>query len=208
MGNSSFDLSFPWSMGQLRPKGGWSIKPKQLSLCPVQKGQWVQWEKSDEDIPEGDIGQVTCIRYQDDGEDNGMRVYANFKKGYWSFSPSSLKPLGLGADVIRGLKTTFKKFDKNNDGKLTEEELLAVLGKLGLSEDDCRTLFESLDKDGNGKLTTDEFIEYIFGSSTPGTMKKMLADGFGLGDALGSDLTCLSCRVAPVFRLSMAFLGF
>ncbi|CAE7220045.1 DEK1 [Symbiodinium natans] len=175
-------------MSIIWPKGGWTIKPKQLSLCPVQKGQRVQWVKSNEDIAEGDIGQVMSIRYKDDDEDNGMEVYVNFRKDYFSFSPSSLKPLRLGADVINSVKATFKKFDKNGDGKLTEEELLAVLGKIGgdggLSEDDCKTLFGSLDKDGNGKLTTDEFIQYVFGSSAS-TMKRMLADGFGLESVLG-----------------------
>ena len=116
--------------------------------------------KSNEDIPEGDIGQVMCIRYKDDDEDNGMEVYVNFRKDYCSFSPSSLKPLSLGADMINSLKATFKKFDKNGDGKLTEEELKAVLGQIGdkdgdggLSEDDCKTLFGSLEM-ASSRLTS------------------------------------------------------
>jgi len=171
------------------PQGNWSIKPKELKKLPFQRGDRVQWTSSDDDIPEGDIGIVMGIQYK---EDKGHRLYVQWTKGRWGMLPKRLKSIGLDAAAINQLKVTFKRFDKNGDGKLTLEELTSVLGRLGdgegaLSEEDCQQLFEGLDKDGNGKLTASEFIDYVFGGQATGSQRKLLGEGFGLEDLVGMD---------------------
>jgi len=171
------------------PRGNWSIKPKELKKLPFQRGDRVQWNSADDDIPEGDIGLVIGINYK---EEAGDRLYVQWTKGRWGMKPKTLKSIGLDADAINQLKVTFKRFDKNGDGKLTLEELTSVLGRLGdgeggLSEDDCQQLFEGLDKDSDGKLTSSEFIDYVFGGQATGSQRKLLGEGFGLEDLVGLD---------------------
>ncbi|CAK9034840.1 unnamed protein product [Durusdinium trenchii] len=174
------------------PRGTWSMKPHELQKLPFQRADRVQWIKADDDIPEGHIGQVMGIKYGEDEEDGltGHRLFVRFPKGRWHFDPSSLKSLNLDVDGVNELKATFKRFDKNGDGKLSLEELQSVLGKLGeggggLSDEECQELFNALDKDGNGKLTSDEFLDYVFGTDASGSSKKLLGDGFGLQAVLG-----------------------
>ena len=54
-------------------------------------------------------------------EDSGNRLYVHFPKGAWGFSPRSLVPLKLEDESINELKSTFKRFDKSGDGKLSPE---------------------------------------------------------------------------------------
>lgn len=157
-----------------------------------QKGDRVQWTESDDDIPEGHIGVVMGIKYEEDdnGKTSGKRVYVNWPNGRWSMKTHTLESLNFDTDGVNQLKLSFKRFDTNGDGKLSEEELVNVLGKIGgeggagLAPEECKQLFEALDKDGNGKLTVSEFIDYVF-SDASGAAKVLLADGFGLDSALG-----------------------
>ena len=152
----------------------------------------MQWTQSDDDIPEGHIGVVMGIKYEEDdnGKTSGKRVYVNWPNGRWSMKPHTLESLNFDTDGVNQLKLSFKRFDTNGDGKLSEEELVNVLGKIGgeggagLAPEECKQLFEALDKDGNGKLTVSEFIDYVF-SDASGAAKVLLADGFGLDSALG-----------------------
>ncbi|CAE7453444.1 CML22 [Symbiodinium natans] len=169
------------------PQGQWGIKPKELKVLPFQKSDRVQWTTSDDDIPEGDLGIVMGISYEEDG--TATRLSVKWTKGRWAMKVGQLKASNLDADSINQLKSTFKRFDKNGDGKLTVEELASVLGRLGeggLSEDECQQLFDSLDKDSDGKLTANEFIDYIFGGEATGSQRKLLGEGFGLEDLVGT----------------------
>ncbi|SFI48722.1 EF-hand domain-containing protein [Planctomicrobium piriforme] len=53
------------------------------------------------------------------------------------------------------LDATFKKMDKDSDGKVTQEEFLGK--KEGDKLEKAKTLFSKLDKDSDGKLTLEEF---------------------------------------------------
>lgn len=151
----------------------------------------MQWTKSDDDIPKGHIGVVMGIRYEEDdnGKVSGKRLYVNWPNGRWSMKPIGLEALNFDTDGANQLKLSFKRFDKNGDGKLSEEEFATVLGSLGgegggLAPEECKQLFDALDRDEDGKLTVSEFIDYVF-SDASGAAKTLLADGFGLDAALG-----------------------
>lgn len=68
------------------PKGTWSFRVSQLKPHRLQPGDYVQWKKHDEDIPQGDIGEV--VRLKGNGK---LRV--QWPKCLCSFWPSSLKLL-------------------------------------------------------------------------------------------------------------------
>jgi len=170
------------------PKGVWTMSPKELEKLSFQRDDRVQLKEASDDVPQGQIGQIMGVQYNGDGA--GKKLFARFANGCCAFSPEKLKYINLDNDSVNELKATFKRFDKNGDGKLSLEELSSVLKNLngdgsGLSDDECGELFSALDKDGNGKLTADEFIDYVFGTEVSGSNQKLLGDGFGLPGVLG-----------------------
>eukprot|EP00435_Cladocopium_sp_Y103_P019272 s4920_g4.t1 len=128
-----------------------------------------------------------CVRYS---EDSGKKLYVTWPNGRWSMKPHTLQALNFDTEGANQLKRTFKRFDQNGDGKLSEEELVAVLSNLGqgkgLAPEECHLLFQALDKDQNGKLTVSEFVDYVF-SDASSTSRVILADGFALDDFFGFD---------------------
>ncbi|CAE7585185.1 Capn9, partial [Symbiodinium sp. CCMP2456] len=178
----SNQLSVQW------PTGFWPIRTKELKRLPFQRGDRVQWTKSGDHIPEGDWGIVLGVRtFKDENCDNNTTLWCKWTKGTFNISPQEMKRTHLSVESINHLKKSFQRFDANGDGKLTCEELTGVLCKLGgISEEDCQDLFANLDKDSDGKLTTNEFIDYVFaGGQATAAQRKLLAEGFGLEDAVG-----------------------
>ena len=165
------------------------MKVNEIDKFRFQKGDRVQWTKSDDDIPEGHIGVVMGVRYDEDAGESGKRLYVTWPNGRWSMKPHTLLALNFDMEGANQLKLSFKRFDMDGDGKLSEDELVTVLGSLGgegagMAPDECRQLFKALDKDDNGKLTVSEFIDYVF-SDASAASKVVLADGFGLDAFLG-----------------------
>ena len=165
----------------------------EIRTCGFQKGDRVQWTNSDDDIPEGDIGIIMRVKYKEDSGNklyvNWPKGRYSMDPLFLQASPNlfftvevgnrpgsflfafmffaifcpSLKALNFDADGADQLKRAFKRFDKNGDGKLSEEEFVHVLGQLGGSEnglapEECKKLFVALDKDDNGKLTVSDWL--------------------------------------------------
>ena len=59
------------------------------------------------------------------------------------------------------LKEAFKKFDTNNDGNLSTEELEAAIEEfgIGLSKLQMKVLMRDIDKDTDGKIDYNEFVD-------------------------------------------------
>ncbi|KAI4295645.1 hypothetical protein L6164_035667 [Bauhinia variegata] len=58
------------------------------------------------------------------------------------------------------IQSAFRTFDKNDDGKISAEEVQEMLRRLGerCSLDDCRRMVRAVDTDGDGMVDMDEFM--------------------------------------------------
>uniref|UniRef100_J3N5X1 EF-hand domain-containing protein n=1 Tax=Oryza brachyantha TaxID=4533 RepID=J3N5X1_ORYBR len=76
-----------------------------------------------------------------------------------------LEEIATAAPADEGeLKETFAVFDADGDGRISAEELRAVLASLGdalCSVDDCRRMIGGVDTDGDGFVCFDEFARMM-----------------------------------------------
>nr|POF02356.1 calcium-binding protein cml37 [Quercus suber]POF10330.1 calcium-binding protein cml37 [Quercus suber] len=83
--------------------------------------------------------------------------------GRLTFTTTNMK--GLSPDVLikEKLRSTFKKHDKNGDGKLSFEELQAAFRELGGGISWCQTEqgFRHADKNDNGYIDIEEELEAL-----------------------------------------------
>eukprot|EP01117_Protostelium_nocturnum_P011152 TRINITY_DN404_c0_g1_i1.p1 TRINITY_DN404_c0_g1~~TRINITY_DN404_c0_g1_i1.p1 ORF type:complete len:287 (-),score=141.19 TRINITY_DN404_c0_g1_i1:159-1019(-) len=80
--------------------------------------------------------------------------------------------MGLTDEEIAEFKEAFHLFDKDGDGKITQDELGTVLRALGQNPTDAelKATFNQVDVDGSGEVDFDEFVNKAFN----------LKDGSGL----------------------------
>ncbi|KAL9314357.1 hypothetical protein ACSQ67_019809 [Phaseolus vulgaris] len=69
----------------------------------------------------------------------------------------------LKVNQLRQLRDIFEKFDTDSDGSLTNMELAALLGSLGLkpSSEQIHVLLTNMDSNGNGFVEFDELVDAI-----------------------------------------------
>ncbi|CAE7437858.1 ANK2 [Symbiodinium natans] len=83
--------------------------------------------------------------------------------------------------VAERCKEEFRKVDDNSDGKLSREELTALLrkGNPEIDQKELDFLFDTVDKDGNGQLDFDEFTDYITGAASMPITSRLLQEDVG-----------------------------
>lgn len=61
------------------------------------------------------------------------------------------------------LRASFRLFDKDGDGRITDVELRDVLAKMGMpvSLEEVRAMIRSVDADSNGTVEFDEFVRAV-----------------------------------------------
>lgn len=66
-------------------------------------------------------------------------------------------------DTEQEVKEAFAVFDKNNDGKISADELRVVMSKLGekLSEEEIDEMIREADLDGDGFIDYEEFVKLL-----------------------------------------------
>ena len=59
------------------------------------------------------------------------------------------------------IRSIFKKYDEDHSGHLEKQEILAMLGEMGLDCKQAELCFMMLDKDGNNTASEEEFIQWF-----------------------------------------------
>ena len=64
-----------------------------------------------------------------------------------------------GSDIDEDIAQSFKVFDRDGDGLITEDELHITMQKLGepMNEDEVKAMIAEADLDGDGKIDLKEF---------------------------------------------------
>ncbi|KAI8538715.1 hypothetical protein RHMOL_Rhmol09G0125600 [Rhododendron molle] len=104
-----------------------------------------------------------------------------------SRSPS-LNSSSLNAQIAEELKLVFKKFDANDDGKISASELASILGSLGYvaTPDEISAMIREVDADGDGHIDLDEFIELNTKDVDSDEIMENLREAFSVFDVDGS----------------------
>jgi calmodulin len=110
-----------------------------------------------------------CIFYEDFvqimsqfyGNQTGSDVPPDRKvtNGNLSATPSTSHSSSLSPVRLKELHVQFAQFDKDGDGRITADELLLVMTKLGftIEQAEVKLMLQHADKDGNGTIDFDEF---------------------------------------------------
>ena len=139
-----------------------SLQAKFLGIIPLKSKIWDLDEFIDIDADED--GRLTLFI--------GNRRYSmkmHRREAEWFVGEVATQMEQLMVDRINDaresmnleLKEAFKKFDTNNDGNLSTEELEAAIEEfgIGLSKLQMKVLMRDIDKDSDGKIDYNEFID-------------------------------------------------
>jgi len=139
-----------------------SLQPKFLGLIPLKTKIWDLDDFVDIDADEN--GRLTIFI--------GERRYSmsmHRREAEWFVGEVATQMEQLMVDRINDarksmkleLKEAFKKFDTNNDGNLSPEELEVAIDDfgIGLSKLQMKVLIRDLDRDSDGMVDYNEFIE-------------------------------------------------
>ncbi|XP_057791531.1 calcium-binding allergen Ole e 8-like [Salvia miltiorrhiza] len=98
--------------------------------------------------------------------------------------PPNPKP-SMYLEDMNEVAKVFARFDANNDGKISAEELGGVLKALGsaTSADEVERMMQELDTDRDGHINLEEFAAFCNGSTDPyHSAEKELREAFKLYD--------------------------
>ncbi len=139
-----------------------SLQPKFLGLIPLRTKIWNMEEFRDIDADEN--GRLTLYI--------GDRRYSmgmHRREAEWFVGEIATQMEQLMVDRINDarksmkleLKQAFKRFDKNNDGCLSPDELDVAIDEfgIGLSKLQMKVLMRDIDRDSDGKIDYNEFVE-------------------------------------------------
>lgn len=71
---------------------------------------------------------------------------------------------GLSARLQQGADNEFKKMDKNNNGKISQEEYVAFLSTEGIdgeTKEKSIIAFKQIDLDGDGSISNEEYKQFM-----------------------------------------------
>ncbi|KAK8963381.1 Calcium-binding protein CML38 [Platanthera guangdongensis] len=111
-------------------------------------------------------------------------------------SSSSTDPTYPSPDPFEWI---FRRFDKNQDGKISPEELrnFILLAGEEMSEEEAAAAAELVDSDGDGMLRLEDFVETAGGREGYEEERRSLRSAFRVYEMDGEDcITARSLRVA------------
>lgn len=109
-----------------------------------------------------------------DGEADGLDTVKHPQSLHLrEFGPKTFEE-NAKAEAAEGLvRTHFRAWDLNGDGRISEEELRPILIACGLPQRDVHKIFVAADMNGDGVLDYDEFIDWIFHGPSKVNIKEL-----------------------------------
>lgn len=101
-------------------------------------------------------------------------------------------PSSTAESHLDQLRQVFKRFDVNNDGKISSSELGSMIVSLGqtATQDEINKMILEADKDGDGFISLDEFIEINIKDVDSDEVLVTLREAFSVFDIDGNGLIC------------------
>jgi hypothetical protein len=121
----------------------------------LRLGEWVSWNTSDEDVPEGAKGQVIGLKEEEDIDtlaqgEGSARIYVRFPKGVYIFNTRSMRT--ATPPVAAETAAAFKQGDRVHH---VDEDLDGVICYGPDSDGDYKVRFEKVEIFPRDALTTD-----------------------------------------------------
>jgi len=104
-------------------------------------------------------GEISAVFALGDSDHDGQINFAEFAQLVLPSAREKVNMLKKSISTEQAAEAAFKKFDVNNDGKISCEELKNGLSSSGLrmNDQEVTTVFAIADLDGDGEISIDEF---------------------------------------------------
>ena len=139
---------------------------------------------------------------------SGLRVsgFSTPIRGVFSPSETFTETSGFNILTDKQLRNTFDRFDKNKDGRLSEEEIVTVLVEgFDFQTPEARRVFTNLDVNNEGWITFEQFTKLVRRSKHLRTIvgsTMVDKDGFKLTDDYPFNTSTNEAHKHPAFRPS------
>ena len=134
----------------------------QISRKEVMEGM----RRSNRDFTSEEIDAIFVLA---DRDNNGQIDFAEFATIMIPSAPERVSKLKKCFRTKAEVEAAFKKFDTNNDGAISFDEMRVGLKNTGilLTDQEIETIFAMADIDGDGEVNMGEFVQLLCGGQVP-----------------------------------------
>lgn len=166
-------LDFQYNLSKSRPSRLFSFSNKQYSnMLPIFKPNSDEMRRVFDQFDSNKDGKISQDEYKSIlramGKPESMareifRVADLNKDGYIDFKEFMALHNDGGGVRAMDIRNAFRAFDLDEDGRISAEEVLDMLRRLGekCTLEDCQRMVSVVDMDGDGFISMDEFMRMM-----------------------------------------------